>query len=264
MKINLSDYTWEEAQDLSGLDPVVLLPLGAFEQHGKHLPLKVDEFMVNNIAKEAVRKSNQKKTNAVVTPVIWSGFSPHHMDFPGTISVQDETLTNLIIDIVESLVKNKLERILILNGHGGNIAILKNVGQKLKYDKNIYIATASYWDFAMQEINDWRESDLGGINHACEMETALMLHMQEDIVKKERIIDNPLKRSAYTGVDLLSGGAVGVSASFKELSDHGVIGSPSLATKEKGTELFETITDKISDFILDFAKWTKPLNGKNE
>ena len=64
MKINLSDYTWEEAQDLSGLDPVVLLPLGAFEQHGKHLPLKVDEFMVNNIAKEAVRKSNQKKTNA--------------------------------------------------------------------------------------------------------------------------------------------------------------------------------------------------------
>ena len=51
MKINLSDYTWEEAQDLAGLDPVVLLPLGAFEQHGKHLPLKVDEFMVNNIAK---------------------------------------------------------------------------------------------------------------------------------------------------------------------------------------------------------------------
>ena len=72
MKINLSDYTWEEAQDLSGLDPVVLLPLGAFEQHGKHLPLKVDEFMVNNIAKEAVRKYKQKKTNAVVTPVIWS------------------------------------------------------------------------------------------------------------------------------------------------------------------------------------------------
>ena len=171
------------------------------------------------------------------------------MDFPGTISVKDETLTNLIIDIVESLVKNKLERILILNGHGGNIAILKNVGQKLKYDKNIYIATASYWDFAMQEINDWRESDLGGINHACEMETALMLHMQEDIVKKEHIIDNPLKRSTYTGVDLLSGGAVGVSARFKELSDHGVIGSPSLATKEKGTELYETIPDKISDFI---------------
>ena len=73
-----------------------------------------------------------------------------------------------------------------------------------------------------------------------------------------------LKRSNYTGVDLLSGGTVGVSASFKELSDHGVIGSPSLATKEKGTELYETITDKISDFILDFSKWKKPLNGKNE
>ena len=168
------------------------------------------------------------------------------------------------MDIVESLFKNKLERILILNGHGGNIGILKNVLQKLKYDKNIYIATASYWDFAMKEINEWRDSDLGGINHACEMETALMLHMQEEIVKKDKIVDNPLKRSSYTGVDLLSGGSVGVSASFKELSDHGVIGSPSLASKKKGTELYEIITDKVSDFIEDFSKWTKPLNGKNE
>lgn len=264
MKINLSNYTWEEVKELVDLDPVVLLPLGAFEQHGKHLPLKVDEFMVNNIANESVRKSHQKKISAVVAPVIWSGYSPHHLDFPGTISIRDETLTNLIMDIVESLVKNKLERILILNGHGGNSAILKNVGQKLKYDKNIYIATASYWDFAMNEINEWRESDLGGINHACEMETSLMLHMQEESVIKENIIDNPLKRSQYTGVDLLSGGAVGVSATFKELSDHGVIGSPSLATKEKGSELYNIITNNISDFITDFSKWTKPLNGKNE
>ena len=188
MKINLGNYTWEEVRDLAESDPVILLPLGAFEQHGKHLPLKVDEFMVNNIANEAVRKAHQKNIYAVVTPVIWSGYSPHHMDFPGTISIKDETLTNLMMDIVESLVKNKLERILILNGHGGNSAILKNVGQKLKYDKNIYIATASYWDFAMKEINEWRDSDLGGINHACEMETALMLHMQEEIVKKDNII----------------------------------------------------------------------------
>ena len=111
MKINLSDYTWEEVRDLAGSDPVILLPLGAFEQHGKHLPLKVDEFMVNNIANEAVRKSHQKNIFAVVAPVIWSGYSPHHMDFPGTISIKDETLSNLMIDIVESLVKNKLERI---------------------------------------------------------------------------------------------------------------------------------------------------------
>ena len=264
MKINLSNYTWEEVKDLADLDPVILLPLGAFEQHGKHLPLKVDEFMANKIAIESVNKSHDKNIKAVVAPVIWTGYSPHHMDFAGTISIKDETLTNLIIDIVESLVKNKLERILILNGHGGNIAILKNVGQKLKYDKNICIATSSYWDFAMKEINDWRKSELGGINHACEMETALMLHMEENIVKKNKIEDNPLKRSPYTGVDLLSGGAVGVSASFKELSPHGVIGSPSLATKERGAQLFDIITDKISDFICDFSTWKKPLNGNND
>ena len=116
----------------------------------------------------------------------------------------------------------------------------------------------------MNEINDWRKSELGGINHACEMETALMLHLEENIVKKNKIEDNPLKRSHYTGVDLLSGGAVGVSASFKELSPHGVIGSPSLATKERGAQLFDIITDKISNFISDFSTWQKPLNGKND
>ena len=92
MKVNVGNYTWEEVKDLSDKDPVVLLPLGAFEQHGKHLPLKVDEFMVNNIANESVKKSHQKNINAVVAPVIWSGYSPHHMDFPGTISIKDETL----------------------------------------------------------------------------------------------------------------------------------------------------------------------------
>ena len=99
MKINLSNYTWEEVKDLADLDPVILLPLGAFEQHGKHLPLKVDEFMVNKIAIESVNKSHDKNIKAAVAPVIWTGYSPDHMDFAGTISIKDETLTNLIIDL---------------------------------------------------------------------------------------------------------------------------------------------------------------------
>ena len=81
-----------------------------------------------------------------------------------------------------------------------------------------------------------------------------MLHMQEDIVNKENIIDNPLTRSTYTGVDLLAGGTVGVSASFKELSDHGVIVHLVLQRKKKAL-IFEIITNKISDFIEDFSKW---------
>ena len=93
----------------------------------------------------------------------------------------------------------------------------------------------------------------------CSLRTIIIL-----LIIKNKIEDNPLKRSPYTGVDLLSGGAVGVSASFKELSPHGVIGSPSLATKERGTQLFDISTDKISDFICDFSTWKKPLNGNND
>ncbi len=264
MEINLGDYSWEEVQELVKSDPVVVLPVGAFEQHGKHLPLKVDEFMVSSISRDSVKKAQKKNIKVVTAPVVWTGYSPHHMDFPGTISIEDQTLTNILIDIVSSLVKNKLERILILNGHGGNASIIKNVGQLLKYKKNIYVATASYWDFALEEINEWRLSDLGGINHACEMETSLMLFQEEKNVRKNKIQDNPLRRSKYTGLDLLSGGKVGVSATFKELSENGVIGNPSLSTKERGEKLFNIITENISEFLCDFSKWPKPLNGKND
>ena len=262
MEVKLGNYSWQEAANLVELDPIIVVPVGAFEQHGKHLPLKVDEFLVGRVAEEAAKNAHGKNVKVFVTPTIWTGYSPHHIDFPGTISIEDSTLTNLIIDIVESLIKNKFERILILNGHGGNANIIKNAVQVMRYKKNIYIASANYWDFAMDEIKKWRLSEMGGINHACEMETSLMYSQEEIIVQKDKIEDNPLKRSNYTGLDLLSGGQVSVSASFKELSKSGVIGTPSLANKERGDILFKQIINKISDFFVDFYKWPKPLTGK--
>ena len=129
MKTHLGNYDWQEVQDLIKDDPVVVLPVGAFEQHGKHLPVKVDEFLVSRVAEQSAIKAHKKNTKVVVTPVIWTGYSPHHIDFPGTLTIQEETLNNLIINITESLIHHKLERILILNGHGGNANILKNVVQ---------------------------------------------------------------------------------------------------------------------------------------
>ena len=124
-----------------------MLPLGAFEQHGKHLPLKVDEFMVNKIAIESVNKSHDKNIKAVVAPVIWTGYSPYHMDFAGTISIKDETLTNLIIDIVESLIKNKLE-----NGKSEKeiYQYLKNkYGEWIVYDPEFNKKNLLLWIFPL-------------------------------------------------------------------------------------------------------------------
>ena len=265
MKTHLGNYSWQEVQELIKDDPVVVLPVGAFEQHGKHLPVKVDEFLVGSVAEESVIKSHKKNIKAVLTPVVWTGYSPHHLDFPGTITIQEETLTNLIIEIVESLVHNKLERILILNGHGGNANILKNVVQVLRYKKNIYTTFASYWDFALKEIAEWRKSETGGIMHACEMETSLMLNRDEQTVQMNKAEDHYLNRSKYLAADLLSGGPISVAASFKELSENGSIGAPTLATKERGEDLFNKITDSVSDFLVEFSKWPKPLTGeKNE
>ena len=142
---------------------------------------------------------------------------------------------------------------------------LRMLCRSLRYKKNINIAFASYWDFALKDIAEWRKSKLGGIMHACEMETSLMLSQDESSVKMNEAKDHYLNRSSYLAEDLLSGGPVSVAASFKELSENGTIGAPSLATKERGDEIFDKITNAVSDFLVDFSKWPKPLTGeKNE
>ena len=151
---------------------------------------------------------------------------------------------------------------MILNGHGGNANLLKNLVQTLRYDHGVSVVFASYWDFALQELAAWRESEPGGIMHACEMETALMLASRPDLVKMELAEDHFLNRSKYFAADLLSGGPVSAAASFKELSPNGVIGAPTLATRERGEKLMDTMISAVSAFAEDFAGW--PLDKDRE
>lgn len=256
-KVRLGDYTWPEVETLLMSDPVVVVPVGAFEQHGHHLPLRVDAHLSGFTCEAAAERAFPRRPT-VVTPTVWTGYSPHHRDFPGTITLDDTTFSAVVGQVVRSLAGHGFRRIAILNGHGGNANLLKNLVQTLRYDHGINAVTAAYWDFALKDIAEWRESGPGGIMHACEMETSLMLATAPELVQMDKAADVQLDRSPYFAADLLSGGPVAAAASFRELSDSGVIGAPTLASADRGQALLEVMIAAVAGFLEDFATWPLP------
>jgi len=261
-KVRLAEHTWPEVKMLLERDPVAVIPVGAFEQHGHHLPLMVDAHLAGSVCEKAAERACDDGTAIVVTPTVWTGYSPHHMDFPGSVTLDDATFSAVVGHVARSLAHHGFRRIAMINGHGGNMNLLKNLTQTLFYEYGIRAAAASYWDFALAELAEWRESDKGGIMHACEMETALMLATRPDLVDMDKASDHLLDRSAYFGADLLSGGAVASAASFRELSPTGVIGAPSFATEERGEALLQAMVARLAAFFADFATW--PRNDEEE
>jgi creatinine amidohydrolase len=256
--VRLAELSWPEVRDLVARDPVGVIPVGALEQHGLHMPLMVDAHLSETVALGAAQLAADHGTSIAVTPVVWTGYSPHHREFPGTVTLDDEVFSAVVGQVARSLWHSGFRRILILNGHGGNAHLLRNLTQTLRYDHGLNVHLANYWDFSLPFLADWRKSPIGGINHACEMETAMMAATRPDLVHMNLASDHYLDRPHWFGADLLSGGPVTTATSFSELSPTGVIGAPTLATPERGAVLLTSITEAVSEFLVDLAGWPAP------
>lgn len=256
MSVLLADRTWPEVQSAIEGESVFVVPIGATEQHGRHLPLETDWRLCSVVAERACRLAERRGVPALVTPPIWTGFSPHHMDFPGSITLELSTFMDLVGQVARSLWHHGARKILLLNGHGGNANLLGATVQGLRFEHGVRAATANYWNFVLPEISDWRRSGPGGIDHACEMETALMLAAQPALVREEHVRDATwFPRSDYLSGDLAVAAPVAVSWSFSELTDDGVLGDPTQSTVESGERLLEAVTERLCGFIEEFRGW---------
>lgn len=256
MTIKLSEFTWLEAKQLVNNNGVIVVPTAAFEQHGHHLPLDTDTRLVSFVAEESCKLAKERGIPVAVLPTVWTGFSPHHMNFAGSITLSMNTFNTVIKEICESLWHHGFRKILLLNGHGGNGPLLKSLVADLHFSSGVRVAAASYWDYVIPFIKEWRETPPGGIFHACEMETSLVLHLSEELVKQEQVKKAPwFPKSKYLTGDLTVGGTVSTSFDFAEITEEGVAGDAKSATKEKGEELFNVITNSVAEFIEEFYHW---------
>ncbi|HKP23914.1 MAG TPA: creatininase family protein [Dongiaceae bacterium] len=253
---------WEEltSAEIGALDrerTVVILPLGAVEQHGNHMPLGTDTLLAEAVSRAAAEASG----DAVVMPPPWYGFSAHHMRFPGTITLRAETLLALAEDVVASLVRHGFQRILIVNGHGGNnglIDVLASTLGNAHYGK-ARIAALTYFALARDAIAKLRKSKPGGMGHACEFETSMVQHIRPELVKIERAETcYPNPGSRYLTTDLLGAQAIRLYHDFGDLSPTGTLGDPAFASPEAGKAFFAAVTSELAAFIADFRGWTIP------
>lgn len=244
----LYTLTWEEVAKLNH-DMVALIPFGSVEQHSLHLPLGTDSMIAEGIAS---RLEAKLRDQVLLLPVVWLGCSPHHADFSGSLTAEIDTFIKTGEEIVSSLAHHGFRKFILLNGHAGNSTKLEVLAEKLRYRHNSHlkVAAVTYWHLIKDEIQAIRETPLGGMGHACEFETSLMLATHPELVRTDRMEkDGPCEPSIFETRDMFAPGSVTVMKAFSEISRHGGFGDPTNASAEKGEKIMEAVLSKLTQVV---------------
>ena len=169
---------------------VILIPIGHTEQHGFHLPLMVDTVIIDSIAKGT---ASQVPTRSWSMPVMPYGVSTHRSSFAATMNAGGRAFEDFWVAVIDVLVARGFDRFYLMSGHGGNSSFLVNV---VKYagerHRRIFCATAflhTSGSIGAAALDKYRTSKIGGMGHACELETSYMLHLRPDLCQMERVVD---------------------------------------------------------------------------
>lgn len=238
---------WDEltSPQLDSLDRSipVLLPVSATEQHGYHLPMATDRMIGDYICQKINEKINK---DILVLPMIQIGCSEHHKGFPGSLSIKHDTMLKLMTDIADCVASYGFQNLFIINSHGGNQAIAQTFLESFGYrNPDVKIAFSSWWRIANEEIRTVQESGPGGVGHAGEFETSLMLHIAPHLVNMDLAEDNAnIPTFDWAELDLINGSKVSLYRKFNQITPNGVIGDPLLATSKKGQVLSDIIVEQ--------------------
>ena len=224
----LAEMSWEETKEYLARDDRVVLPLGATEEHGRHLGLGTD-----HIEAEAIALGIGQATRVAVAPTLNYGMSHSLLGFPGTMSLRSATLMAVIKDLLRSLYRHGFRRVLIVNGHGGNTPSISSVAQMLAPDfADLRIKTFEWWtdQESYRVVIEMMGEQVG--SHASPGETAFMLAVRPSAVKMNRLTgrDAPVKPSRE----------ITTMNTFAQKYPDGVMGlNPHMATREAGEALLK-------------------------
>jgi creatinine amidohydrolase len=243
-------YTWPEMAEVVKKQPVVVLPIGSVEDHGPHLPLDTDNFLIWNICEEAAKRADG---GILLMPLVPYGFETHHMDFPGTIDIRMEHLLNFMLDITKSVAHHGFERILIADGHGSNMPILDLVARRTNLETKALCGAFIWPSLAPEAIAKVRQTERGGMAHACELETSVYLHLDSERVQLEKAKpDMDMPSSEFIWMDLMEGSRVLLMDEWTRFSKSGVYGDPTLANPDKGKMVFEAVVEAFLRLVREF------------
>lgn len=231
--MKLSEATWTDVRDADAR--LACLPVGSTEQHGPHAPLGTDALTAAAVADAAAEAHPEP---VVVAPTVPVGVSEEHRAFDGTMWVTPDTFRAYVRESVESLAASGLDRVALVNGHGGNVAALREVAARLTRD-----GTATVAPFTWFEAVGDHSGDMG---HAGPLETAMLHHVAPELVREERIEAACADASDRWG-EWVSG--VNLAYDSDEFTENGVVGDPAEGDAERGEELLALATASLTELL---------------
>jgi creatinine amidohydrolase len=248
--VKFHEMTFPQLRETPRDKTVVLAPIAACEQHSRHLPTITDTVLATGVAEGVERRLPEQ---VLLLPTQWLGASAHHLRFGATLSAEVDTHVDMQCDMLAPLLEDGYQRILVLNGHGGNIDTMHMALRRLQPRFRSHIlSAASYWDLAAKELAALVEGPRKSMGHACEFETSMMLALRPELVRRDLIRDDPPRDdAALRGLFLAD--------DMWQKTDHGCVGYPERATAEKGRVFLNAAIDRTVEVVQALLK--RPLPG---
>jgi creatinine amidohydrolase len=250
---------WQEltTEDVAAFDrarTVAILPVAAVEQHGPHLPLGTDAMINEGVLERALALA-PVGLPMVALPMLSVGTSGEHSDFPGTLSASARTLLDLVTETAEGVARAGLRKLVLFNSHGGQPQVLEMVAQDLRTRRAMIVVVANAWRMMDREAMLPPAEREAGL-HGGGLETALMLHLRPDLVRRDKIRDFPSAARALERdyPSLAAHGRVAFAWQAQDLNPAGAVGDARLGTADMGRKLVDDAAARLVQLVSDLAR----------
>ena len=249
-KLLLAEMTREQIRQ-TARDTVVVLPTAATEQHGPHLPVITDTTICETVARRAAKIASAEAW-VTVAPTVVFGNSHHHLPFAGVLSLRSETFTQVLKDLCDCLVRSGYQRILILNGHGGNDEAIRSVARDFGIDYQVLVGASSYWTVAHDAVvGEGRVSEVGSYpGHAGGFETSCIMALRPELVDSANMPQREGRafgRRGDTGPLTIYG-----HRDMERINGH--TDDPRLASAEAGERFLTLIAREVARTMVAFSR----------
>jgi creatinine amidohydrolase len=240
----LTETNWKSIKDAR--IQIALLPWGATEAHNLHLPYGTDNYEAEYVAIESARIATQKSANVLVLPCIPFGVNTGQLDVKLCMNMNPSTQYAILKDIVDVLLRHNINKLVIINSHGGNN--FKNMIREMSIDfPDMFMCSVDWW-----KVGDANQYFDEPGDHAGELETSVMMHIQPELVLPLSEA-GPGKGRGFKVKGLKDGWVTAQRQWTKVTADTGV-GNPAQSTPEKGKAFLEKVTTEISEFLVDLER----------